>query len=184
MALAIICELELAEPDARWIETLRRRHDPQAAFVPAHVTLVFPFEDAEAAVIEAHAAAVAPESAPFRFHLAQLAAVQDPLGPRSRLFLLPTTGAEALTALHDTLYSGPLAVWLRTDIVYTPHVTVGAFATLEAAQATLQAVGSVDIAGEIRAFDLVAFDGRSIERLRRFALGPNAKQPPDEGRLS
>ena len=171
MALAIICELDLAEPDARWIEALRRRLDPQAGFVPAHVTLVFPFEGGQAAEIEAHAAAVAADSGPISFRLTQPAAVQDPLGSLSRLFLLPTTGGEALSALHDALYTGPLAAWLRTDIAYAPHVTVGAFETLEAAQAAMQAVGRVDIAGEISAFDLVAFDGRALERLRRFALG-------------
>jgi hypothetical protein len=64
MALAIICELDLAEPDARWIADLRRPHDPQAAFVPAHVTLVFPFEGGQAADIEAQAAAVAADSGP------------------------------------------------------------------------------------------------------------------------
>ncbi len=168
MALAFICELDLAEPDARWIEDLRRPHDPQAAFVPAHVTLGFPFEGGQAADIEAHAAAVAADSGPISLHLAQLTAVRDPLGPLSRLFLLPTTGGEAMSALHDALYSGPLAAWLRTDIAYAPHVTVGAFQTLAAA---MQAVESVDIAGEISAFDPVAFDGRSLERLRRFALG-------------
>ena len=183
MALAIICELDLAELDARWIEALRRRHDPQVTFVPAHVTLVFPFEGGQAADIEAHAAAIAADSAPIALHLARLAAVQDPLGALSRLFLLPTAGGEALSGLHDALYSGPLAAWLRTDIAYAPHVTVGAFSTLVAAQDALKAVGAIDIAGEIRAFDLVAFDGRSLERLRRFPLGPNAKQPPGEGRL-
>jgi hypothetical protein len=50
-------------------------------------------------------------------------------------------------------------------------VIVGAFQTLAAAQAAMQVVESVDIAGEISAFDPVAFDGRSLERLRRFALG-------------
>ena len=167
MALAIICELDLAEPDARWIADLRRPHDPQAAFVPAHVTLVFPFEGGQAADIEAHSAAVAADSGPISLHLAQLTAVRDPLGPLSRLFLLPTTGGEALSALHDALYSAPLAAWLRT----APHVIVGAFQTLAAAQAAMQVVESVDIAGEISAFDPVAFDGRSLERLRRFALG-------------
>ncbi len=67
-----------------------------------------------------------------------------------------------------TLYTAPpLAAWLRT----APHVIVGAFQTLAAAQAAMQVVESVDIAGEISAFDPVAFDGRSLERLRRFALG-------------
>jgi hypothetical protein len=76
-----------------------------------------------------------------------------------------------LIALHDALYAGPLSPHLRRDIAYAPHVTVGAFPTPELARAALAEVGPVDIAGAVSAFDLVAFDGRTVSRLRRFALG-------------
>jgi hypothetical protein len=72
---------------------------------------------------------------------------------------------------------------LRTDIAYAPYVTVGAFASLEATLAVLRAEERIDIAGAIRGVDLVAFDGRALERLRRSTLGVNAKQPPGKGRL-
>ena len=171
MALAIISELDLGAADADRIEGLRRRHDPQQPMVAAHFTLVFPFESADQAAVEAHAERVTRQAGPFSFHLRRLAAVQDPLGPLSRLFLLPDSGSAELIALHDALYAGPLSPHLRSDIAYAPHVTVGAFPGLELAQAALAEVGAVDIVGAVSAFDLVTFDGRTVSRLRRFALG-------------
>ena len=170
MALAIISELDLAVADAERIESLRRRHDPQHAIVAPHFTLVFPVEGPDQAAVEAHAETVAARASPFGFRLQQLAAMQDPLGPLSRLFLLPGTGRAELIALHGALYAGPLAAHLRTDISYAPHVTVGAFPTLDRARAALVEIGALDIAGRVSNFDLVAFDGRSVQRLRRFAL--------------
>lgn len=171
MALAIISELDLATADAARIEGLRRRHDPQQPVVAAHFTLVFPFEGLDRTVVEAHAARIADQTAPIAFHLRRSAAVQDPLGPLSRLFLLPEAGRGQLVALHDALYAGPLSAHLRSDIAYTPHITVGAFPTQDLARAAKAEVGVLDIVGKVSAFDLVAFDGRTVNRLRRFALG-------------
>ena len=133
--------------------------------------LVFPFEGPERAAVEAHAERVAGSAGAFRFHLRRAAAVQDPLGPLSRLFLQPDAGNAELIALHDALHAGPLSPHLRRDIAYAPHVTVGAFLAPDLARAALAEVGPVDIAGAVSAFDLVAFDGRTVSRLRRFALG-------------
>ena len=171
MALAIISELDLVAADGARIEDLRRRHDPQQSMVAAHFTLVFPFEGVDRAVVEAHAERVAGRTKPIGFQLRRSAAVQDPLGPLSRLFLLPEAGHGQLVALHDALYAGPLSAHLRSDIAYTPHITVGAFPTQDRARAAKAEVGVVDIAGTVSAFDLVAFDGRTVSRLRRFALG-------------
>jgi 2'-5' RNA ligase len=171
MALAIISELDLAAADAARIEDLRRRHDPQQSMVAAHFTLVFPFEGLDRAVVEAHAERIARQTEPIAFHLRRSAAVQDPLGPLSRLFLLPEAGNDQLIALHDALYAGPLSAHLRGDIAYRPHITVGAFPTQDLARVAQAEVGVVDLAGTVSAFDLVAFDGRTVSRLRRFALG-------------
>jgi 2'-5' RNA ligase len=92
MALAIVSELDLEAVDTGRIEELRRRHDPQQSMVAAHFTLVFPFEGPDQAAVEAHAEHVARAAGAFSFHLRCAAAVQDPLGPLSRLFLLPEAG--------------------------------------------------------------------------------------------
>ncbi len=41
------------------------------------------------------------------------------------MFLEVEGGKEQIEELHDMLYKGPLAQFLREDIPYIPHVTVG-----------------------------------------------------------
>ncbi len=41
------------------------------------------------------------------------------------LFLRVERGKEQIEELHDRLYTGPLLQFLRADIPYIPHVTVG-----------------------------------------------------------
>ena len=42
MRYAVVAYPKLEEADRLWIETIRARHDPQAALIPAHFTLMFP----------------------------------------------------------------------------------------------------------------------------------------------
>ena len=62
--LAVIAVPEFAAEDAAWIDTIRRAHDPQYESVPAHVTLVFPFESADPDWFAGHVAAIAAVTAP------------------------------------------------------------------------------------------------------------------------
>jgi 2'-5' RNA ligase len=171
MALAIIAQLSISDRDRAWIDALRPSHDPQAGMVAPHVTLVFPFEGPAEAEALAHAADVAGNGAPVAFRLDRLVAVRDPLGPRNLLFLTPGQGAAEIRALHAALYGGPLRPQLRRDIVYAPHVTVGAFADHAQAEAAVAAVRQPDIEGFLRALDLVAFDGRTVALRQRLPLG-------------
>jgi len=138
------------------IEALRRRYDPLAAVLGAHVTVVFPFDDATAA-------------AALRQHLEQSVAGLSPidltLGGVSiehgeYLFLNVDAGADRIAALHRTLYGGLLAPHWSLEHSYRPHITLGRIADagrLDAAaseaRATLPARSSARIA-ELSVFRL------------------------------
>lgn len=105
------------------LEDLRRRFDRFADAVPAHVTLVFPFErtGGEEALLEHIKRAVSGVPA---FEL-ELNAVT--CSPDHNLFLLVDLGGDKVRELHARLYTGVLRP-LLSDRPFTPHVTVGRFA--------------------------------------------------------
>lgn len=106
------------------IEQLRLRFDPLASRIDPHITLVFPFESALSAdQLRAHMQQAIQGMAPFPMRL------QGITGHGGEyLFLNVVRGVDRLSELHDRLYSGPLAAYLRPEIPYHPHVTVGRLA--------------------------------------------------------
>ena len=102
------------------VEAVRRKFDPQAGLLAAHVTLVFPFSDdlGEASLAEHVGRAV--EGVPA-FPIA-LTDLSTKVG--GYLFLNVGAGSARFHSLHARLYSGPLARH-RSSAEYRPHVTVG-----------------------------------------------------------
>ena len=169
--LVIFALLEMADKEAAWIEEIRRRHDPQADLVPAHVTLVFPCEVSDTTCVANHAAATASTVAAIDFRLVSAVVVRDSFAPRSQVFLVPDLGAEPITVLHDRLNDGPLSPFLRSDIPYAPHVTVAATDLQSDADAVAQSLGSIDMRGRLEAITLANLvDGR-LSDLRSWRLG-------------
>jgi 2'-5' RNA ligase len=112
----------VADADA-WqaILSVRERFDPLARDVPPHVTLVFPFEDALLdTALEDHLRSVLCGVHRFPVTFGNITAHEN-----EYLFLNVKRGNDAIIALHDALYTGPLARHLVRLHTYVPHVTVG-----------------------------------------------------------
>ncbi len=102
------------------IEAFRRKHDPMAPHVPAHLTLVFPFPTALSPLqVRTHVRQVASHWPPIAvsFRAARLHANEF-------VFLMAARGAASVSALHDRLYTRSLAPHLRRDLPYEPHLTL------------------------------------------------------------
>lgn len=103
------------------LEAFRQRHDPQAAMLAAHVTLVFPFASALSSLqLAAHVRRIAARwpVLPIRLEGVDAYAAQW-------VHLRVTRGREPLIELHDRLYRRVLAPFLRAEFEYLPHVTIG-----------------------------------------------------------
>lgn len=103
------------------IRRFREKNDPLAAMIPPHITLVFPFDDPmpdESLINWVHQ--VAQQHRPIT---ANFSAPIDNGG--EQVWLEVTKGYEDITALHKALYADHLQSYLRTDPLYTPHVTLG-----------------------------------------------------------
>jgi len=154
------------------VERFRARHDPLAAMLPAHVTLVFPFAstlgDVQVAAHVRRATARWP-ALPLRF---------EGLGHfhADWVWLRVTQGHAAVTTLHDRLYRGALAPFLRPDLAYEPHLTIGRADDAPACTALLDAARAAALdrprAAVMRSLTLVglADDGR-VTAHADFALG-------------
>jgi 2'-5' RNA ligase len=152
------------------VEAFRRRHDPMAAFIPAHLTLVFPFPTAlKRLQVETHVKRVVSRwpVLPVSFRAVRMEANEF-------VFLVASRGAESVSALHDRLYTRSFRPALRRDIPYEPHITIARNASLPALEAALAEARDEfgrEMSGTMREVTLlaVASDGR-IERLADIAL--------------
>jgi 2'-5' RNA ligase len=110
--------------DNAQIQAFRRKYDPQVDLIAPQITLMFPVpvsigED----ILIHHIKSVLTRWKPFPIHLEGVL-----LAPDNYIYLLVQEGKDSLTRLHDEIYTGLLATYLRTDIPFVPHVTLGLLA--------------------------------------------------------
>jgi 2'-5' RNA ligase len=135
------------------IEDLRRRYDPLAALLPAHLTLVFPFESAlPASALAAHVRAVAAGRTPFPLALREVTGHDG-----EYLFLNVKCGNDELIALHDGLYTGLLAPYLEPDHTFLPHATVGRLPDAASFRAALADARRLDLHHDTVVRDICAY---------------------------
>jgi 2'-5' RNA ligase len=112
------------------LESFRRRFDPLASMIPAHITLVFPFTDlVSEADLRKHVASAIADQRAFHVALSEITVKDD-----GYVFLNVEAGVDVLGALHDRLYSGLLSSHLSSAHEYRPHITIARLPDLEQAR--------------------------------------------------
>ena len=170
--VAVVAYPNLAASDRSWIEAVRAQHDPQAALLAAHVTLVFPAAVAPAP-LTARVRSVAAACRPFAFDLAQVTRVRDAVTGMWHVFLVPAAGHAELRALHEQLYDAELRRHLRADVPFLPHVTVGASAeeaVCARLAAHLEGEGRV-VCGTVDGLDVVEVGSAKVHSVAAVPLG-------------
>ena len=168
MKLTIVAYPHVSDDDRRWIEDLRKAHDPQSRLIAAHFTLVFP-ADVGTGELVAHAESVLAGSPRIAFVLRRARAVRNLVGQRAHVFLVPDRGASEIVRLHDRLYSGFLEPHLRAEMPFIPHMTVAAhrdFRECKRLAVVLNEQGR-EISGQLTGVDVVEGDAavRSVAHL-------------------
>ncbi len=145
---------------------MRRRFDPLATFIAAHVTVVFPFvSELSAHSLRAHIESAVERMAPFEIRLDGVT-----IEPDGVVLLRVTDGAETVRHLHARLYAGPLTQYLSRVHSFVPHVTIGRLSGLplrddalrEAVRGLPAFLARVDAASVFRVGD----DGAGITELQ------------------
>lgn len=110
--------------DLEHVQEFRKKYDPQWEIIAPHITIVFPLADLSEESIVTHIEKVTKTIKPFEIRLRGFMKSFDHC-----LFLLIQEGKEEIIALHDQLYTDSFASYLRSDIHFIPHMTIGYFAT-------------------------------------------------------
>ncbi len=170
--LAVVAYPVLGKADGRWIERVRARHDPQAARIPAHITLVFPVVAAEQVLVD-QLVRSAREFAPMSLMLGEATAARDTINGGAYVCLPVQTGRAEIVAIHDALYLGALAIHRRHDVPFEPHLTVGAHPDIgecERIAGRLSADGRV-VSARIEDVSVVEVGTSTVRTTARIPLG-------------
>ena len=102
------------------IDRFRGTHDPLGQALQPHVTLVFPFSSRLTLhQLAAHTQKVLRVWPCFPVVMQGLWSAQNEfIGVGAQV------GADAMIEMHDRLYRGPLAEFLRPEFDYAPHITL------------------------------------------------------------
>ncbi|CAM3885865.1 MULTISPECIES: 2'-5' RNA ligase family protein [Bacillus cereus group] len=103
------------------IENIRQKYDPLFGLIPPHITIVFPFKsDISDDELKSHILNLSKGVGKIEIEFAnRITSVGN------YLFLEVEGGKEQIDELHDLLYTEALLQFLKEDIPYIPHVTVG-----------------------------------------------------------
>jgi 2'-5' RNA ligase len=168
MAGAVVAFPSLGEADRRLIEDIRRDHDPNAARIAAHFTLVFPNAATNAADLLAPVAAIARETSPIAFVLRRL--IVHHRAPDTYVFLVPDQGHESLVRLHGRLKAQSAE---GAGEAFVPHLTVARLPSRDDAKAlaTRLAERRLAIAGTAGTLSVVEVgEAGPVATVKSFAL--------------
>jgi 2'-5' RNA ligase len=147
------------------IEMIRRRFDTLADAIPAHVTIVFPFEsELSDERLRHHIESATRDVHPFEIELAGFSCVED-----QYLFLNVEAGSDQIREIHRRLYKGPLAPFLVAR-PFTPHVTVGRFGTAKECASAVEHLEGKELQVKALARSAVVYDLRTTPYSIKFEV--------------
>ena len=164
------------------VESVRRRFDPLASIISAHITLVFPFaEAASEADLAKHIAVVVAGQRAFDITLANIS-VED----GGYVFLNVEAGVDVLCELHDRLYTDVLEPCLSSTHEYRPHITIGRLPDPEQRRVAAEEARThltLPLRGTVNDVALFRLDeaGRG-DVVRTIGLGHGSARPAPSGR--
>lgn len=88
------------------------------------------------------------------------------------VFLVPKEGFGKMINLHDKLYRQVLSKYLRSDILFTPHITVGHFSDEIICQEKINELNKnyFEITGQITSRDIVNYQDKKVTPLEKIKL--------------
>jgi 2'-5' RNA ligase len=138
-------------PQDSRVEHFRKLHDPLAKEIAAHLHIVFPFHcNLTSVQLASHTRRIVAKWPPLPVTFRDVEGLLDEF-----VLLMVRERHEAVTALHDELYTGVLKNFLRKEMTYTPHVTLARAYTREAFPAMLESAELTFASGRGREWRLV-----------------------------
>lgn len=179
MALAVVNYPTLSDEDVGWIQSVRQEHDPlYYDVIDPHISLVFPIDGVDETTFIEHVGREARSASPFDV-VFRCAILGDPdFQDHAHAFLVPDEGFSDVVRLHDHLYTGPLADFLRLDQPFLPHVGIANTPQPEECKAIIDALNAenFEIRGRVETIDAVEYDGESVHTVEQFSLSDESEE--------
>lgn len=153
---------EVSAESAAFLSTFRQSHDTRhREIIEALFTMVFGCAEIGLAEYTIHVADVAVSSKPFTFSCKYAMLGADDEDDTAYVFLVPDQGYAEISLLHDRLYTGPLKAYLRLDLPYIPHITIGTLSSRTDAKALCDELNrqGLCVGGRLKGLAVGAIDG-------------------------
>jgi hypothetical protein len=172
MSYLVIAHPELQQADIDWIQSYRSQHDRQFSLVEPHFTIVFAIQDLDRDSFLAEVKKKVADIKSFDFELKVATINQDNSGSYYHEFLVPDNGYSNIIKLHDKMYSGTFAPYLRFDVDFIPHISIG---DSEDSQVSKQRVDDLNaqgvlIHGRISSLDVIEYADGAVTTLEKVQL--------------
>lgn len=173
MSLLVLAFPKLNSIDFEWIQSHRAIHD-QYLFqvVDPHFTIVFPIEGKpEPEFLKA----VENCSGVFKkieFEINKAIMHEDPMTGKFLEFLVPEKGNPEIVKLHDMFYAGGFKNYLRADLPFIPHITIGNYENFDECSHSVNQVNALNlqIPGSIDELKIVSFEKNKIIPVKTIRL--------------
>ncbi len=164
MSLIAVSYPELQPTDYEFIQAFRRKHEPNYHLLEPHVTLIFPVDDLEPDRFLDHVRPIVSATATIEFTMRSVNLVKEVDDERWFLLLVPDEGFSRIVKLHDELYNGPLAPYLRQDIPFVPHITLGVFGDWERGKILRDELNSVhlEVSGRLESLQVADYQPQQL----------------------
>ncbi len=170
MAYLVVAYPKLQQSDFDFIQNYREQNDPRYfSVIDPHITLVFAINDIDKDSFVSEVKDKIAGIKPFDFVMNVATINQNDDGKYYHEFLVPDTGYSNIIKLHDKLYSGLFAPYLRFDIDFIPHIGIGNSDEVHIAKQRIDGLNArgLSIAGRVESIDIIELsDGRvtTVER--------------------
>ena len=162
----------MSEKAVEIIENFRKEYDSQYEIIKLHYSFVFPVDGISvkefSAALKKHLKGE--NSIVFSTHLASLH--KDDLTGMHNVFLIPFHGHAQMIKLHDKLYDGKLAKYLRTELKFEPHITLGNSLNKSHCQQMITDWNdkNIIIKGSVSSIDIIKLEDENVTTVEKVKL--------------
>lgn len=173
MAYLVVAYPQLRQSDFDWVQAYRKQNDPRYySVIEPHFTIVFAIHDISKARFIDEVSAQLTDVRPFDFTIKVATISQNDDAAYYHEFLVPDKGYSNIVKLHDRLYSGTFAPYLRFDLDFIPHIGIGNSDDVKISKQRIDNINKsgISINGTINNVSIIEYTDGTITTLDTYKL--------------
>lgn len=174
MSIALVAYPNMAAEHYQWIDSIRQNYpNLHHEALDPHFTFIFPAsEHINYEAFSRHTEQMTQQVSAIPFVIRAAIPMPDVLSKNSHVFLIPDEGMSMMVKLHSALYTNTLAEYLRLDVPFIPHITVGYSENAALCKEVATAINrqAIELRGVIDMLVFLEKKDNKWSRVRDFAL--------------